>query len=113
MSRTHSLLRSLTDQLASVLDPLTGALQSPEAMARLFERLGLFDASAALPLAALNAVQDLRTQLETLAAQDDLDYDAARAALQAADSAFRLAEAVSDVGGTLGAVEGLGRDLLD
>ncbi|MGK4005474.1 DUF6603 domain-containing protein [Sorangium sp. So ce1036] len=113
MSRSRSLLRAMAGQLASIVDPLTSALQSPERMQQLLERLGVHDSEVTGPVAAFSAVQDLRTQLEALAAQDDLDFEAARAALQIAGSAFDIADAVSDLGGGVGTIEGLGRDLLD
>ncbi len=113
MSRPRSLLRSLAEQLGSILDPLTGALQDPERMEQLLARLGVFDASLAGPVTAVQAIAALRTQLEALAEQDDLDYEAARSALQAARTAFELADEVSDLGGGVGVIPGLGRDLLD
>ncbi|CAN5715194.1 hypothetical protein BH11MYX3_BH11MYX3_14270 [soil metagenome] len=113
MNRPRSLLRGLAEELATIVDPLTLAAQTPERMEQLVQRLGIYDSQLAAPAAVFGAVLDLRTQIETLAARDDLDFDAAMAALGVAGSAFAAVDAVSDLGGDVGTVERLGRDLLD
>ena len=108
----RSLLRSLAHELTLLLDPLAQAAASEEGMARLLAPLGVFTADAG-PAAAFGALLDLKAQIETLAAQDDLSFEAAEAALQASRTAFTLADAITDVGGDSGAMAGIGRDLVD
>jgi hypothetical protein len=81
-------------------------------MELLLSELGVLTADAG-PVAAFVAVLDIKTQIESLAALDDLNFEAAEAMLQASRSAFSLADAISDVGGTPGELAGLGRDLVD
>src|ERR1051326_2792792 len=109
----RSLLQSLAHELALMLDPVALAVESPEAMERLMAQLGVFDADAAPPAATFEALLDLKSQIEALAAQDDLDFEAAKTALQASRSAYALAGTISDVGGATGAIENFGRDLVD
>jgi hypothetical protein len=113
MTTNHrSLLQSLARELGLLLDPVSIAVESPEAMEQLLAELGVFTVEAG-PAAAFSAVLDLKTQIETLAAQDELNFEAAKAALNASRSAFALTNAISDVNGVAGEMAGLGRDLVD
>lgn len=112
IQHNSSLLQSLAHQLTLLLDPLAQATASEEGMERLLARLGVYTADAG-PAATLGALLDLKVQIEALAAQDDLSFEAAEAAMQLSRDVFTLADAISDAGVDSGAMPGIGRDLVD
>jgi 3-hydroxy-3-methylglutaryl CoA synthase len=85
---SRSLLQLLTQQLTLLLDPIAHAAGSQEAMEGLLAELGVFTADTG-HAAAFGPLLDLKTQIETLAAQDDLNFAQAQAALQASRDVLR------------------------
>lgn len=110
---SRPILQMLANELAALLEPISQAVESEEAMQALLLRLGAYDLDATGPAAAFGRLLELKSALETLASQDDITFETIEAALQASREAFALVDAVSDIGSPSGELEGFGRDLVD
>ncbi len=108
-----SLLQSFVGEIAALLGPITRAAQSEDARARLFAQLGvLAGEDDAQLLASLQAIAELVTAVQALAAEDAASFDSVAAVLDAADRAFARVRELVQGGSPVAGAEGVGRGLV-
>ena len=107
------LLGLLGQEVATLLMPISRAMESPTAFQSLLDELGVIADDDQALSTAFAAIADLKTQLDTLAAQPDLSFESAAALLNVSQRAFQLISAASDTDSPFNTIEGLDRDLAD
>jgi hypothetical protein len=109
------LLDLLSQELGVLLAPLSRAVESDEALGALLRELGVLeqDDDGAALLGALNAVVELKLQIDAMAAEPEVSFDSVAALLDAVANAFEAIAAASDPASPFKTIEGLGRDLVD
>jgi hypothetical protein len=108
-----SLFDSLARGLGGLLDPVVRVVEEPALLQRLLAELGVPpDADTNELLQALAAVAELRQSIDALGARELPSFESIAAVLDAAADAFEALRRLEQQG-PLGALEGLGRELVD
>lgn len=111
------LLKTLAEEIGKLLVPLAAAVENPHAFDRLLTELGARTAETALGderetvIAALAVVNDLRTQIEALAAEPSPSLESIGALLDLLNQALAVMQALRGLGDAAEAFEDLGKDL--